>query len=87
MEHHVNIAPPTIGAGLAGKDHDFLLGPILVPRQSSQGDALEAVRFGRGLGPGADFLLYVEVSTALSFDYCLKRAGKLTRCLSFGQTP
>lgn len=59
--HRMNFAIPAIGSGLAGKDHDFLLGPFLVPRQSGQGDALVA-GFSLSLHPGTDFLLYKEVS-------------------------
>jgi len=62
---HVNIVLPAVGPGLAGKNNDFLLGPLLVPRQSGKGNALIAARIGLCLVPGAEFLLYEEVSIGL----------------------
>ena len=61
----MNVALPTVSAGLVGKSNDLLLGPVLVSRQNGQCGALEAVVFGLGLEPGTDFLLYDEVSTGL----------------------
>ena len=45
VEHHVNVALATVSTGLAGRKNEFFLGPWLVPRQSGQVDALEAIRF------------------------------------------
>lgn len=67
----MNVAPPAIGAGLTGKNQDFILGPLLVPRQNGQGDALVAARFGLGLGPGAEFFLLGEKEvSAGKYDDC-----------------
>ena len=54
----MNVAIPAVGAGLAGKKNDFLLRPLLEPRQNGHSSALEASRFELGLVPGAEFLLY-----------------------------
>ena len=63
MEQRVNVAPPAIGADLAGKNNDFLLGPLLVPRQSGQCEALKAGRFGLSLVPGEIWTLCLYAGT------------------------
>ena len=57
---------------LAGKNNDLVFCVLFVSRSSRHGDALEGVRFGLGLIPGADILLYDEVSSRLLFDLCLE---------------
>ena len=64
----MDVAVPPVGAGFAGKDNDFLLGPLLEPRQRCQGCGLEAVRFGLGLVPGADFFLSKRSVLECCFD-------------------
>lgn len=80
VEHHVNFAIAAVGAGLTGKNNDFLLGPILEPRQGCHGCRLEAVRFRLRLVPGADVLLFREVSIEVLFDLLFgDKSVKLTR--------
>lgn len=67
-EHHMNIAPSAVGASLTGKDQDFLLFPLFESCQNSHGCALEAVRFGLGLHPGADSFLSKEINILLLFE-------------------
>lgn len=62
VKQRVNIAFATVGTGLARKEDNIFLGPILVPGQGSQCSALEAVRFGLGLIPGTNFLLCEKIS-------------------------
>lgn len=63
----MNVALAAVRTRLADKKSDFFLCPLFIPRQSGQGEALETARFGLSLGPGANFLLYEEVSTGPSF--------------------
>ena len=69
----MDIVLSAIGTGLAGKNNDFFLGPILVPRPNGQCGALKAVRFGHGLVPCADFPLHEEVSAGLTCFGGIKR--------------
>lgn len=72
--HHVNVAFPAVGAGLAGKKYDFLFLPLLVPRRGGQGHALVTGRFCLCLVPGAELLQYEEASIELLlFDVLLWR--------------
>lgn len=44
--YHVNVSLPADSASLAGKNNDFILGPIFVSRQSGEGNAFRAAHFG-----------------------------------------
>ena len=57
VKYHVNVMFAAVEEGLVSKSHDFLRGPLLVPRQNGQGSGLVAVHFGLGLVPGAEFSL------------------------------
>lgn len=58
----MNVAVLTIRTGLTSEKNDFFLGPILVSCHRGHRSGFEAARFGLHLVPGANFLLYKDIS-------------------------